>query len=761
MQSEPHINQSNDQDEFKLQSSPKSLQSRDCSFSLDFQNYCDLQTRLVLLPYDDSECTGAVINSYQECEQCQEQALGYDADAILVENKKHSHVEEHKLVDDSGVEDSNSNSDGNSNEKTIDKHVAVREEGDLIDSDATQAMSHEEEPQQQQDTHATQKNDEDKIEIDADNENDDSLAQVNAENSLPQDVKVAAEVESEGEGEGDTDEISYQNDGSTSTACNGAPSADTRTDNVQDETKLVEEISNENSSVESTLPQNIEGAVLIRIQGSNEISMDYRTCDFATILNTIREIGSSPIILHFEHPNTNTMDSCSIDPNGGIECIENKPEEDSKANGRNNEHDLEHAKAIAGKLQRWGSQFAGEARKAVIAGRELAIEKVNEVQHQRQKETSESSGAGQQPVRPKQPLEVDVPKNVQVQNTNGKPRVETKQDAPCICGMFLQTSSGKCIPLCEELYAPKRTRNDGEADENHDKRRRKNPFRKNPPKITNTSVLVIRTSAEKPCPTLGYKYQWYRTKQSPIGNDDQELKYDDSWTKLDGATSVVFQPSATDVGFRVKCIVTVLNPPEHAGPLVNFLISAAEIESDKVLYDAALKTFKPMNGDDARICVSSFDNMVGMEGMENSRIKLDLHTFRSDENEGYRCFFMKAFNSSEVSFTESSLVIMLPSSNFMSIYVLVVLQEPLYGGNEQITNMSVGTYCDKATAFYLKWHSKEQQVERILKLKAPSRIGTFYIKLVYTVSTNDPLLTMVVKLYSERIISIGTWHSVI
>ena len=104
---------------------------------------------------------------------------------------------------------------------------------------------------------------------------------------------------------------------------------------------------------------------------------------------------------------------------------------------------------------------------------------------------------------------------------------------------------------------------------------------------------------------------------------------------------------------------------------------------------------------------------------------------------------------------------MLPSSNFISIYVLVVLQEPLYGGNEQITNMSVGTCCDKATAFYLKWHSKEKQVERILKLKAPSRIGTFYIKLIYTVSTNNPLLTMVVKLYSARIISIGTWYSVI
>lgn len=50
-------------------------------------------------------------------------------------------------------------------------------------------------------------------------------------------------------------------------------------------------------------------------------------------------------------------------------------------------------------------------------------------------------------------------------------------------------------------------------------------------------------------------------------------------------------------------------------------------------------------------------------------------------------------------------------------------QEPLYGDNERITDVAVGTYSDKATSFYLKYYSTQNEGERVLKLKAPSRIG--------------------------------------
>ena len=367
----------------------------------------------------------------------------------------------------------------------------------------------------------------------------------------------------------------------------------------------------------------VEGAILIGIAGSEETGIDYREHDFTSILCTIRDL-EGPIILSFERP--------QLEQESHIECMEKEPNTAADNIGTEIEHQHgDGAAIIKGRLQRWGTQFAGEAatraRKAVIAGRDLAKEKVNEIQQIQQND--------------------NVTEAVKVQ-AEVETKKEVKKEEPEICGLFLQTSSGKCIPLTEQLYGPRRVDNSS----------RKNLFRKNAPTITNTSVLVIRISLEQPCPALGYKYQWYRTKSSPFGYDDQALKLNDSWLKLDGATSVVFQPSATDVGFRVKCVATIEKPPKMYSafqvlPLVVTCELPFKIESDKVLFDAAHKTFRPINGDVSRVCVSSFDNMVGAEGLENTKLRLDLHTFRSLEKEGHRCFFMTAFGDSEVSYVVS------------------------------------------------------------------------------------------------------------
>ena len=87
----------------------------------------------------------------------------------------------------------------------------------------------------------------------------------------------------------------------------------------------------------------------------------------------------------------------------------------------------------------------------------------------------------------------------------------------------------------------------------------------------------------------------------------------------------------------------------EALPLVVICESPCEVESDKVLFDAALKTFQPMNGDDSHICVSSFDKFVGTDELENTTVRLDLHTHRDSKKEGHRCFFMKAFRAVGVS----------------------------------------------------------------------------------------------------------------
>ena len=694
------------------------------TFTLDFENYCDLQMRLVLLPHNDSECTGAMIYSFQPqpqpscCEEISSSQKGDDEteqdlhgggsknDNELVEKKEEQCIKGKELIEEKG------------NDCIEKDHAFENEENNLKDDDAEGKP--EEIISRQEDTSETTI---DNVPNEADindgntNDNDNQSDETQTSHLTVNIIDV-------------TDEDGQMNLNNEETDETESPSATTYAEtndfDVQEEGNKVKLCPTYDDKVKHNLQptQTIVGAVLVRIQGANEEHVNCRTREFTTILNTIREKDSSSIILHFECVDIHNNDA--IDENdaedGGMECVEETINDESRTEKQEQE---DNTKAIGGRLQRWGSQFAGEARKAVIAGRDLAKDKVNEVQQQRQKEFIDDTAVEAQPngteVALESNVDMSIPRKVQVPSQD-RFRLEMKQVGPRICGMFLQTSSGKCIPLDEELLSP-RARNDNDAlSKGDDKRRRKNPFRKNPPTITNTSVLVIRTSADKPCPALGYTYQWYRSKESRMGSDNQELRYDDCWSKLDGATSVVFQPSSTDVGFQIKCVATIANPQEslvidmHDGPLINSLVLPVQIESDKVLFDAALKTFKPRNGEDSRICVSSFDSMMGMEGLNNVRITLDLHTFRSEEKDGHRCFFMKAFNASE---------------------------EPLYEGNEQITNISVGTYCDKATAFYLQWHSKEQQVKRILKLKAPSRIGKFreIVKRLVSYSLNISLLT--------------------
>eukprot|EP00979_Chaetoceros_neogracilis_P006254 scaffold1262_cov206-Chaetoceros_neogracile.AAC.8 len=658
------------------------------TFTLDFENYCDLQMRLVLLPHNDSECTGAMIYSFQPqpqpscCEgisssekaddETEQDLHGGESrnDNELVEKKEEQCIKGKERIEEKG------------NDCIVKDDALENQENNSMDDDAEGKP--EEIISRQEDTSETTIDgvpNEAEIDDSNTNDNDNQSDETQTPHHTVNVIHVTVE----------DGQMNLNNEETDETECPSATTyAETNDFDVQEEGNKVKLCPTNDDKVKHNLQptQTIVGAVLIRIQGANEEHVNCRTSEFTTILNTIREKDSSSIILHFECVDIHNNDA--IDENdaedGGIECVEETINDESRIDKQQQE---DNTKAISGRLQRWGSQFAGEARKAVIAGRDLAKDKVNEVQQQRQKEFIDDTAVEAQPngteVALESNVDMSIPRKVQVPSQD-RFRLEMKQVGPRICGMFLQTSSGKCIPLDEELLSP-RARNDNDAlSKGDDKRRRKNPFRKNPPTITNTSVLVIRTSADKPCPALGYTYQWYRSKESRMGSDNQELRYDDCWSKLDGATSVVFQPSSTDVGFQIKCVATIANPQESL------------IESDKVLFDAALKTFKPRNGEDSRICVSSFDSMMGMEGLDNIRIKLDLHTFRSEEKDGHRCFFMKAFNASE---------------------------EPLYEGNEQITNISVGTYCDKATAFYLQWHSKEQQVKRILKLKAPSRIGKF------------------------------------
>jgi hypothetical protein len=93
--------------------------------------------------------------------------------------------------------------------------------------------------------------------------------------------------------------------------------------------------------------------------------------------------------------------------------------------------------------------------------------------------------------------------------------------------MFLHTSSGACLPLNQQQQS---------SDSFSEKT------------LTNSSQLSIRKSATEPCPSDSYSFQWYSSAAT-----------NDGWVILPGATNATFQPSATEIGHRLRCLVDVTN----------------------------------------------------------------------------------------------------------------------------------------------------------------------------------------------------------
>lgn len=132
------------------------------------------------------------------------------------------------------------------------------------------------------------------------------------------------------------------------------------------------------------------------------------------------------------------------------------------------------------------------------------------------------------------------------------------------CSMFVQCSAGKFVPL-QTLS----TSSSSSINSN------------NNPKVTTSSVLLIRESVKEPCPSRGFSFQWYRSYRRPCSTDvsvseicskdgsmdgsNDETAEDASlvsescleWTSLPGAVYAAYQPSATDIGHYLRCVVTI------------------------------------------------------------------------------------------------------------------------------------------------------------------------------------------------------------
>lgn len=251
-----------------------------------------------------------------------------------------------------------------------------------------------------------------------------------------------------------------------------------------------------------TIASNVIGKVLIGIEGLESPSDDWLEQDFSQILACIRE-ARYPISLQL-----------------GVDIKEREPQLSSEQ--KNNKGHKDEQKTMS-TLNTWSSWAAAAASNA----KEYASAQATAL-------------AAARSVRLKKDTKLSHPP----QHLQSKPK----------CSLFLQSDDGDYSLV---------------ASSSKDL------------KVTTASILSVRRESSLPCPRNGYRFQWLRSRsdfESPQNNcnlikcevssislngNNSNTKFgksteeDIEWTILAGATNSIYQPNATDVGHRLKCLVSI------------------------------------------------------------------------------------------------------------------------------------------------------------------------------------------------------------
>ena len=255
---------------------------------------------------------------------------------------------------------------------------------------------------------------------------------------------------------------------------------------------------------ESTTDGKLTGCVLIGMDSETD---DWKDEDFSFILARIRE-EEAPITLFFEPPKLESPPSSpapSLPKQVQVETpSQQKPSETSAAKEplSNTKQDSLQSGMMA--LSAWGMRMGARAAGAANNAAALASKAAKE----------------------------------RMQQTNQATKIRTAAKA---CDIFLQTSVGAFIPISAAQS-----------------------------KVTTSSLLLVRKSATEACPpSPSHSFQWYRSALPSPGDDaaslgsksrtsDQSVNGEEiEWIALDGAIHAAFQPNATLVGRRLRCIVSI------------------------------------------------------------------------------------------------------------------------------------------------------------------------------------------------------------
>lgn len=268
---------------------------------------------------------------------------------------------------------------------------------------------------------------------------------------------------------------------------------------------------------------------------------------------------------------------------------------------------------------------------------------------------------------------------------------EDETEAPPPCGLYLQRAGGfvhilppSPVSSQSSSSSPLRSSSScGSSLSSLERRNGSNASRKEKQShlVTNSSVLIVRESPERPCPVRGgYSFQWYRSScPSPAAGggdfaavssaesgdeDDSDVSDEEGgWLPLAGATYSAFQPSATDVGYSVRCVVTIDNScgagsPQREGSSPEQKSSRARtvicdlpfpVSADPELFHAARQSLASSslgcNGGGG----THFGNLAGRGNAEGRTFQLKFEIGRissSSERKGRACTVMTIYQVS-------------------------------------------------------------------------------------------------------------------
>ncbi|KAI2500527.1 hypothetical protein MHU86_13951 [Fragilaria crotonensis] len=261
-------------------------------------------------------------------------------------------------------------------------------------------------------------------------------------------------------------------------------------------------------------PKDIVGKALTGIDGV-ENEQDWLLEEFSRILASTREV-KVPIVLHFDTvPLVEEKETVNQVKEGHIE----KPRQ------------RDEARVNTSSWTSWGKSVAATAAssaKGYASATAVAVAKAAEEAIAARQAAEEARAA-----RQARPTIVDLPP---MQNRR--------------CCMCLQLSDGSFVELAG---SPQKI-----------------------PKVTTTSVVVLRESPSKPCPAQGYRYEWFRSitipkcddtafDSSSTSSDESMQAGNHQWTPLNGASNSVYQPCANDIGCHLRCVVHVDLGGEQSG----------------------------------------------------------------------------------------------------------------------------------------------------------------------------------------------------